>query len=133
MDCGKDDVSANLAEFEAAVYNKWTLSHTFSSTLFVLNWWGLSKLRTHISYILLKLQLESFVLMLINRFSPAGIYLIKMNNRNTRTMGELCPKLTIKHSGAFIMKFKQTSPMALVFLLSTLNNYMLAGSEWRRL
>ena len=27
---------------------------------------------------------------------PAGIYLLKVNNRNTRTRCEICPKLTIK-------------------------------------
>ena len=29
---------------------------------------------------------------------PAGIYLFKVNNRNTRTTCEICPKLTIKTS-----------------------------------
>ena len=27
---------------------------------------------------------------------PASIYLLKVNNRNTRTRGEICSKLTIK-------------------------------------
>ena len=27
---------------------------------------------------------------------PAGIYLLKVNNRNTRKRCEICPKLTIK-------------------------------------
>ena len=31
----------------------------------------------------------------INR-TPAGIYLLKVNNRNTRTRCEICSKLTIK-------------------------------------
>ena len=30
---------------------------------------------------------------------PAGIYLLKVNNRNTRTRCEICPKLTIKTPG----------------------------------
>ena len=30
------------------------------------------------------------------RFFPAGIYLLKVNNRNTRTRCEICSKLTIK-------------------------------------
>ena len=29
---------------------------------------------------------------------PAGIYLLKVNNRNTRTRCEICSKLTIKTS-----------------------------------
>ena len=31
-----------------------------------------------------------------NGFSPVGIYLLKVNNRNTRTRCEICSKLTIK-------------------------------------
>ena len=30
------------------------------------------------------------------RFFPVGIYLLKVNNRNTRTRCEICSKLTIK-------------------------------------
>ena len=29
-------------------------------------------------------------------YHPAGIYLLKVNNRNTRTRCEICSKLTIK-------------------------------------
>ena len=29
-------------------------------------------------------------------YSPAGIYLLKVNNRNTRTRCEICSNLTIK-------------------------------------
>ena len=44
---------------------------------------------------------------------PAGIYLVKVNNRNTRTRCEICLKLTIKipkrrqwrRSDVFIVKF----------------------------
>ena len=31
-----------------------------------------------------------------NKQNPAGIYLLKVNNRNTRTRCEICSKLTIK-------------------------------------
>ena len=57
-------------------------------------------------------------------FSPAGIYLFKDNNRNTRTMCEICFfKLTIitleqhywRRFGVFLLTLKQ------VFLLLTLN------------
>ena len=65
----------------------------------------------------------------------AGIYLFNFNNRNTRTMCEICLKLTIKtperrhwrRSGVFIGNFKQISHVILVFLLSTLNKQMSAG------
>ena len=66
---------------------------------------------------------------------PAGIYLFKVNNRNTRTMCETCPKLAIKTpkrchwrcSGVFIVNLEQISHIVLVFLLLTLNKQMPAG------
>ena len=56
---------------------------------------------------------------------PAGNTVFKVNNRNTRTSGEICLKFTIKtperlhccRSYFFIVKFK----LALVFLLLTLS------------
>ena len=61
--------------------------------------------------------------------NPAGIYLLKVNNRNTRTRCEICSKLTIntperrqwRRSGVFIVNFEHISHLALVFLLLTLN------------
>ena len=60
---------------------------------------------------------------------PAGIYLLKVNNRNTRTRCEICSKLTIntperrhwRRSGVFIVNFEHISHLVLVFLLLTLN------------
>ena len=46
--------------------------------------------------------------------SPAGIYMLKVNNRNTRTRCEIC-------SGIFIVNFEHISHLVLVFLLLTLN------------
>ena len=45
-------------------------------------------------------------------FIPAGIYLFKVNNEKTSTMGEICSKLTIKtpkqrRSGISIVGFEQ--------------------------
>ena len=59
----------------------------------------------------------------------AGIYLLQVNNRNTRTRCEIYSKLTIKtperrqwrRSGVFIVNFEYISRLALVFLLLTLN------------
>ena len=67
----------------------------------------------------MKLQLTSFY--------PAGIYLLRVNNRNTRTRCET--KLTIKtperphwhHSDVFIVNCEHISNLVLVFLLLTLN------------
>ena len=60
---------------------------------------------------------------------PAGIYLLKVNNRNTRTRREICSKLTLKtperrhwrRSGIFIDNYEHISHLVLVFLLLTLN------------
>ena len=60
---------------------------------------------------------------------PAGICLLKVNNRNTRTSYEICSKLTIKtperrqwcRFGVFIINFEHISHRVLVFLLLTLN------------
>ena len=60
----------------------------------------------------------------------AGIYLFKVNSRNTRTRSEICSKLTIKtpegphwcRFGVFIVNFKHVSHLALVFLLLTLKS-----------
>ena len=62
-------------------------------------------------------------------YSPAGIYLLKVNNSNFRGRCRICSKLTIKtperrqrrHSGVFIVNLEHISHFALVFLLLTLN------------
>ena len=61
--------------------------------------------------------------------NPADIYLLKVNNRNTRTRCEICSKLTIntpesrhwRRSGVFIVNFEHISHLVLVFLLLTWN------------
>ena len=60
---------------------------------------------------------------------PAGICLLKVNNKNTKTRYEICSKLTIKireqhqwhHSGIFIVNFEHISHLVLVLLLLSLN------------
>ena len=67
--------------------------------------------------------------------NPANIYLLKVNNRNTRKRYELCSKLIIKtsqrrnwcRSGVFIINFEHFYTFFLVFLLLTLSKQMLAG------
>ena len=51
---------------------------------------------------------------------PAGIYMLKVNNKNTRTRCEICSKLTIniperRRSGIFIVNSEYISNLALVF------------------
>ena len=66
---------------------------------------------------------------------PAGIYLLKVNNRNTSTRCEICLKLTNKtpegrhwrRSAVFIVNFEHISHLVLVFLLLTLNMHLPAG------
>ena len=61
--------------------------------------------------------------------NPAGIYLLKVNNTNTRARCGTCSKLTIKtperrqwcRSGLFIVNFEHISHLVLVLLLLTLN------------
>ena len=56
---------------------------------------------------------------------PAGVYLLKVNNKNTRTTCEICSKLLIKtperlhwrRSGVFIVNFEQISHIVIWFLL----------------
>ena len=60
---------------------------------------------------------------------PDGIYLLKVNNRNTRSRCETCSKLTIKtpeqrlwhRSYVFIVNFEHILHLGLVFFLLTLN------------
>ena len=60
---------------------------------------------------------------------PAGIYLLKGNNRNTRTRCEICSKLAVQtperrhlgRSGVFIITFEHLSRLVLVLLLLALN------------
>ena len=59
----------------------------------------------------------------IHNTSPAGNYMFKVNNRNTRTRCETCSKLF------FILNFEHISHLILVFLLLTLNMQLQAGSE----
>ena len=62
---------------------------------------------------------------------PAGIYLLKVSNRNTRARCEICLKLIIKSpelklkiktsgSGVFIINFEHVSQLVLIFLLLNL-------------
>ena len=59
----------------------------------------------------------------------ADIYLLKVENKNTRTRCEICSKLTIKTperhhlrcSGALIVNFEHISHLVLVFLSLNLN------------
>ena len=54
--------------------------------------------------------------------NPAGIYLLKGNNRSTRTRCETCSELTIKkQNDAIGVNFEHISHLVLEFLFLTLN------------
>ena len=67
--------------------------------------------------------------MIIFKTYQVGIYLLKVNDRNTKTRYEICSKVRIKtpercqwrRSGIFILNFEGISYLVLVFLLLTLN------------
>ena len=66
---------------------------------------------------------------ILNPAFPAGNYMFKANNRNTKTRCEICSKLTIKtpkrphwyRSCVFIVNFEHTLHLVLIFLLLTLS------------
>ena len=55
---------------------------------------------------------------------PAGIYLLKVNNRNIRTRCSICSKITIKNN---VVNFEHISHLLLVFVLLTLNIQLPTG------
>ena len=67
--------------------------------------------------------------------SPVGIYLLKVNHRNTRARCEICSKLTIKtserrhwrRSGVFIVNFEHISPCSSISVVNFENIF--AGRE----
>ena len=60
---------------------------------------------------------------------PVGVYLLKVNNRNTRTRCERCLKSVIK-TPVFIVNFEHISHFVLVFQLLTLNMQLPTGQSF---
>ena len=52
---------------------------------------------------------------------PAGLYLLKVNNRNTRTRCKLCSNLTWRLQNDAFVDFEHILHLVLLFLLLTLN------------
>ena len=69
------------------------------------------------------------------------IYLLKVNNRNSRRSCKICSKLTMKtpkrhkqrRSGVFIVNFEHIPHLVLVFLLLTLNMQLPTGKRFKYL
>ena len=61
--------------------------------------------------------------------TPVDICLLKVDNRNTRTMCEICSKLTIKTPERLFVNFEHISHLVLVFLLLTLNMHLPTGTS----
>ena len=111
--------------------------------------------QVYISYIianvlgltLLDIALISGIILPSNKISPciiyyhpAGIYLPKVNNRNTRTRCEICWKLTIKtterpqcrRSGIFIVNFEHIfTPCSSVSIVDF--EHVIAGWAWSKM
>ena len=60
-------------------------------------------------------------------FTPVGIYLFKVNNRNTRTRCEICSELRHQND-VFIVNFEHISHLVLLFLLLTASKQMPTGT-----
>ena len=80
-------------------------------------------------------QLFRLYQMLYYDTSPVGIYLLKVNNRNSRARCEICSKLTIKtserrqwrRSGVFIVNFEHISPCSSISIVNF--EHIFAGWE----
>ena len=70
-------------------------------------------------------DVASFVVYSVQSIFPAGNYMFKVSNKNTRTrcenMFKVNNKDTWRRSGVFIVNFEHISHLALVFLLFTFN------------
>ena len=70
-----------------------------------------------------------------NSISVAGIYSLKDNNGNFKTLCEIYSNQNIKaqdwhHYGAFFVNLEQISHIALMFPLLNLNKSMLVGAKY---
>ena len=110
-----------LVYFYSSIYHLSIHSYPDSSNL---EWWTFkNKMRLILVMIVITFIYSSIVDV------PAGIYLLKVNKKNTRTRWEICSELTIKtqerrqwrRSDVFIVNFEHISHLIQVFLLLTLN------------
>ena len=61
-----------------------------------------------------------------NSFYPAGIYMLKDNNRNTRTRCEICSELTIKIPVFLLLTLTYFTPCSTVSIVNF--EHVIAGS-----
>ena len=90
----------------------------------ILIQWALGRCKTHFLMRIAPKEVKNSQIVWHCHHVPAVIYLLKVNNRNTRTRFEICSKLTIKtpwrRSGVFTVNFEHISQL-LLFLLLTCN------------
>ena len=80
-------------------------------------------------------QVPEQLLLLIQNTPQENIYILKVNNANTRKRCEICSKLPLKtpdrfywrHSGIFIVNFEHISHLSLMFVLLTFNMLSFTG------
>ena len=99
--------------------------------LYIIIFQGLITAKIEVSHRVLKFHfLEAFLQWEVQQDKkPAGNYMLKVNNRNSRTRCEICSKLILKiperhqrcHSGIFIVSFEHILHLALLFLLLNLS------------
>ena len=111
---------------------------SFRGTFLVVSFYSAQRFQVSRSLFLFAFLATSKAIFFLHNFfdlrriqisAPAGIYLLKVNNRHNRTRCEICSKLIIKiperrqwrRSGIFIVNFEHISHLFLVFLLLTLN------------
>ena len=100
---------------ESTTDTHFTLVRTYSS-------------RTNVSFLIYYMTLPHCHVVVTTTAVPAGNYMFKVNNRNTRARCETCSELTIKApdrrhwccSGAFIVNFEHILHFVLVVLFLTL-------------
>ena len=106
MDSGTIEINFTL--LQALFWHKWCmLVHSNQSEKLLNVWWWSSQSK--------------------GIHNPAGNYMLKANNKNTRTRCEICSMLAII---TFIVNVKHISHLALMFLLLTLSRWMSAGKKF---
>ena len=97
--------------------------------------WSITVLSAQISWLVSTWRFVQVAREVLTLLFPAGIYMFKVSNSNTRTRCKICLKLPIKtpeqcqwrRSSVFTVNLEHMSHLVLVFLLLTLSSEMPAG------
>ena len=122
----------NLVLFE--VQSLWSCAHYFQWFTGCLNHLDLLTLHVAACFKETALSFNVHLFCFVDFFlSPTDKYIFKVNNKKIRLICWMCSKLKIKiawhSSGAFIVDFDHSQYINIVFLLLTLDKYLLVGCE----